>query len=233
MQFSYASPASFALPPPIMMSNERQLNESTMPIQLASPPQFPANVSMECDLTVVDSQAHSLPVNQQQPRYQDACIGVKSSISLKGMYSLIKHLQSLGMKSNSTPNEVVVGTTSHQLQTFFRQQKIDPKTQFPQFYAERFPDVAVTYQWSQSLDLLLDELKKWEEGLSQKQWNTDCLTGKSPLLEKLQSNELTFWVDIFFVNQTGMKDVTEDLRIANEIYQKAFLHVALGSETLL
>mmetsp|Transcript_11265 Transcript_11265/g.26577 ORF Transcript_11265/g.26577 Transcript_11265/m.26577 type:complete len:129 (+) Transcript_11265:175-561(+) len=121
-------------------------------------------------------------------------------------------------------------TTSHQLQTFFREQAIDPKINFPQFYTAKFPDVAVTSQWIRSLDELLRELGCWKKDTVGRTCKSSC--EKTPIHEKILE-EATFWVAIFFVDQTGRKDVTEDLRIANEIYQHAILHAAMGSETLL
>ena len=112
--------------------------------------------------------------------------------------------------------------TSNDLKSLFQGKKLSPKFspfqgKYKRFYSEREPDVVITYTWK---TCLLSELPKFLDEF-------EVLIGS---ICTMNNNSLTYWIDIFFVDQNE-PDIVGALEKVERIYQRARFHAVFMSKS--
>lgn len=104
--------------------------------------------------------------------------------------------------------------TSHLLRAYILAGNTHPAKAFPQHFSEDFPQGVLTYEWSSSMQKVLDVLKD------------------TRVQEVCGGSKLLFWIDILFIDQSS-KNIPVQLAIAQAYYIKCRWHIVAGSLSLL
>jgi hypothetical protein len=105
-------------------------------------------------------------------------------------------------------------------------EKFHPMERFEQFYSMRPPDFAVTYVWGvdfrKDLPLYLESVKQYVRSEMFVQSGIER-----------SFDEMTFWIDIFFVDQNSSALITKLVEDCSHIYSRAPHHIMFMSGNIL
>ena len=145
-----------------------------------------------------------------------ATLPIFSSCSIAGFMSMVKKYGPSNSDTQFTSKDlqnIFTGKTSHQgsLRKFCPKDEVENRM----YYSTEKPDIAVSYPWGMDLrkhmPIFLDNLFQ-------------RLLLRREVSSRDEFENRTIWVDIFF-NDQNSKEITHDLNEAQEIYEKARLHV--------
>jgi len=124
--------------------------------------------------------------------------------------------------------------TSHEMQKIFQgelplngvSKPFHPMQRFEGHYCMRPPDFAVTYVWGmdfrKQLPRYMDSVKKYVQS-----------PGFVHDVEGIKFEDMTFWVDVFFVDQNNSNLTVRLVEDCSHIYSRSLHHVIFMSDTIL
>ena len=113
---------------------------------------------------------------------------------------------------------------SNDLREYLRRQGVHAKQVFGDLYSDEPPKAALTYEWTLSLNEVLDFLNAPQI--------REC-NRNHPGGEQIPADmrELTIWMDIFFVDQNS-SDMPGQMVMSEGKYSGTLLHLVLGTATV-
>ena len=163
------------------------------------------------------------------------------------------------LQRDSNPDyEILQDITSHDIRGYFQKHRINPKIAYSSFYSDEQPTCALTYQWSTSFNQIrcflnaqcLNQdplfLAHWfarKKGTSDSDsffagififfvcWAQLFGWVFFDLISDFDLANTTIWIDILFNDQNSI-DIKTELRLAEEVYRTADLHLVLGTSRI-
>jgi hypothetical protein len=147
------------------------------------------------------------------------------SITYKGIADIVK------LMAPSDSNE---SFTSHDMQKIFQgkalfdgeKKQFHPMRRFEGCYCKRPPDFAVTYVWGmdfrKQLPIYIDSVMRYVKSVGFDHGDT-----------KREFEDMTFWVDVFFVDQNDSNITVKLVEDCSLIYSRSPHHVIFMSDTIL
>jgi hypothetical protein len=124
----------------------------------------------------------------------------------------------------------IPSTSVRNLQKGFRENRIYPARDFPQFCVSARPDAFFSYHSAQNfVDLQEIVWKAFDFAAQQLMYKRPDLTQSD--LEPMISDEVRLWVDFMFIDQSA-RDLREELDVLPRLLQGASAHFVLGNEPL-
>ena len=126
-----------------------------------------------------------------------------NSITVENMFSLVRTIQ----QEANLPSDV----TSNDLRAYFQSKKIHPMKAYPEFYCDKFPMAAITYEWRTSFSQLSEYLNSESMEECDLTLGLQKLSKAEPLPKDMRI--LMVWIDILFLDQNN-KDMRKELKKA-------------------
>uniref|UniRef100_A0A7S0LZK0 Uncharacterized protein n=1 Tax=Cryptomonas curvata TaxID=233186 RepID=A0A7S0LZK0_9CRYP len=161
------------------------------------------------------------------PAIQPSCVSRQQDCSAECMKSIsVANLAKIFRRASKIPALAHHGRalSSEHLRVYLRNQEKHAKEIFGDLYSDTEPLAALTYEWKLPFNDILGFLNT-----PQIRDCNACHPKGEPILEDTQ--KLTLWMDIFFVDQNGA-DVSRELVSIEDKYCKARFHLVLGTDTL-
>ena len=141
----------------------------------------------------------------QVPRFTLTMNRIGMSVTKHNLNLLVRNFQDQLISSSRI--QANKKFSSHSLRNLFTEMAFHPQDKFPQLYANKPPDVAITYPWDMCL---LNEMPSFIDEFER----LNCVS---------ESVELTYWIDILFVDQNA-KSIKAELNDTRVIYRSATYH---------
>ncbi|HET9673464.1 MAG TPA: hypothetical protein VFP31_01550 [Gaiellaceae bacterium] len=142
------------------------------------------------------------------------------SLTMRGLSEMIGDFLQIGISASDV----------HTLARRFRELDVYPARDFESRCAPRPPDIFITYDWRYNfVDLQVaayEGLLYIRDELSAHQPSVDAIN-----FEALLFDELTFWIDFVFINQSA-RDVRAELDVMPDLIDSSKLHFALSHTAL-
>ncbi len=167
------------------------------------------------------------PSLSSQPVIQPVLESSQQDCSAAGMKSIsVANFGKICRRASKIPALAHHGRAlnSEHLREYLRSQKKHAKGVFGDLYSDTEPVAALTYEWTLSFNDILGFLSA-----PQIRECNACHPKCEPIPEDRQ--ELTLWMDIFFVDQNSM-DMPRELLSMEDKYCKARFHLVLGTATV-